>query len=182
MSYGGGSRSAAIREFHAGGLKSASERSNRRTVRSQHAGSAFQALYGWQGCLKPEPDPVVPSATTRERRESAHSWNIIDFSRLWLNVGRPVPPPNTCPLAGGGVDRTAHLDGRVVRVRVDPQGDRDLAAGDLVQQPEQMVMTRFNRWLSSSSFACRFFEELRGGSSIAIASASSTVPDFAGLG
>lgn len=133
-------------------------------------------------CLKPEPDPVVPSATTRERRESAHSWNIIDFSRLWLNVGRPVPPPNTCPLAGGGVDRTAHLDGRVVRVRVDPQGDRDLAAGDLVQQPEQMVMTRFNRWLSSSSFACRFFEELRGGSSIAIASASSTVPDFAGLG
>jgi hypothetical protein len=54
-----------------------------------------------------------------------------------------------------------------------------------------MVMMRFNRWLSSSSFsfACRFFDELRGGSSIAIASASSTAPiaakflkaDFAGL-
>jgi hypothetical protein len=42
-------RSAAIREFYAGGLESASERSNRRTVRSQYAGSAFQALYGWQG-------------------------------------------------------------------------------------------------------------------------------------
>jgi hypothetical protein len=54
-----------------------------------------------------------------------------------------------------------------------------------------MVMMRFNRWLSSSSFSRRFFEEdLAGAGSLAIVSVSSRVPisakllkaDFAELG
>jgi hypothetical protein len=39
-------RSAAVREFYAGGLESTSERSYGRTVRSQYARSPFEALYG----------------------------------------------------------------------------------------------------------------------------------------
>jgi hypothetical protein len=39
-------RSAAVREFYAGGLESTSERSYGRTVRSQYARSSFEALYG----------------------------------------------------------------------------------------------------------------------------------------
>jgi hypothetical protein len=39
-------RSAAVGEFYAGRLESLSERRHGRTVRSQYAGSAFQALYG----------------------------------------------------------------------------------------------------------------------------------------
>jgi hypothetical protein len=39
-------RSATVREFYAGGLESTSERSYGRTVRSQYARSAFEALYG----------------------------------------------------------------------------------------------------------------------------------------
>jgi hypothetical protein len=54
-----------------------------------------------------------------------------------------------------------------------------------------MAMMRFNRWLSSSSFSRRFFEEdLAGSGSIAIMSVSSRSPisakvlkdDLAGLG